>query len=133
MPEIAATSPEQINIPEPKVTESGDNKAAKEASALALGLNISEKELDNKINALSRDDQVQNHLHRVIVWFIYLAGLLIAISTVVLVWHYIMPESLLFLSHERLEGLRSFLFTGGVGAGLGALGRSKLKITEKNA
>ncbi|PCI04610.1 MAG: hypothetical protein COB78_09975 [Hyphomicrobiales bacterium] len=122
----------QFVVPRADAPTSDDAKAQKESISFTLGKDISDKKLGLQIEKLDMDGAVQGHLHNLIVCFLYLAFLLLAACAFVMVWHFVVPESWLFLTDVRLEKLRSFLFSGGVGAGVTALAKSKLVSKEEN-
>lgn len=87
-----------------------DDKAAKEESALALGLDLSDKRTSVALNRVDRSDKMDNHLHRVLVCMVYLVGFLIGLAAIVLFYHYMAPDDWLVLTEERLQALKNFPF-----------------------
>lgn len=107
-----------------------DEKADKEAATFALGKNLEKKQTDNKLRALTRSDDLEQHLHKLLVCFLYLAFVLIAGCVVVLFMHYVTPFR--WLSAEEIQNLKDFIFSGGVGAGIATLARNKLGFSDHN-
>ena len=106
--------------------------AQRESVGLTLGKDLSSKRLGLQLDKLDMDGAVQGHLHNLVVLFLYMAFLLLAACAIVMIWHFVVPDNWLFLSDARLEKLRSFLFSGGVGAGVTALAKSKIMSKEDN-
>lgn len=122
-----------FDIPTPAAPSSEDVESAQqEGAALALGIDLEDRGKLSKLNEITRQDEVDTTLHKCIVSFIYLAAALVAVCTIVLTYHFLAPESWLFLSDGRVSKLKDFLFSGAVGAALSGLARKKI-LNEQNA
>lgn len=109
---------------------SGDEKATAEAAALASGIDLSSREQLNKFNRLLRDDGIEGHLSKVIVFGIWVVALSALVMFLTIVAHKLRPD--LWLDNEQIADLQSFLLSGGLGAALTAGGKRIFK-NEKNA
>lgn len=110
-------------------TEPGE-KAERENQALALGLALDEKRTERKLNKLDRQDRVDGALHWLIIIAIYFVGFLIALMLFAMVFSMLFPGC--WLAPDQINSMKDFLFTGGVGAGLATLARSRLGLEREN-
>lgn len=119
--------PPEFKVPVQTPPESsGDEKAESEASALAFGLDLESAETRKKIAKISSEEAIESLSGKLIRHFMVLASIVISLSFIVLFYHFIAPESWLFLNGERVQELKEFLLSGGVGAALAALGKSHI-------
>ncbi|OWV90215.1 hypothetical protein ATY78_17190 [Rhizobium sp. R635] len=112
----------------PEIPE--DAKSLGEAMGLASGLDLSSREQLNKINRLVREDGMDTHVSRVVVCALWIIALAALIMFLVLVAHKVKPD--LWLTDDQLNSLQSFLFSGGLGAGITGLGK-KYVTGEKSS
>lgn len=76
------------------------------------------KQFNSAVNEARRQDSQQNHIHRVIVCAIYLVGISLVASLVVLIFHHAAPKSLHFLEPQAVIQLKDFLLYGTIGSGM---------------
>lgn len=116
-----------LDILSPVIPEAlDDDRAEKEAAGLAFGLDLSKARDTNKLNALSRQDDIHTFIHKITKFALLLATGMITACSIVLVFHFVAPDNWLFLSTERIDNLKAFLFSGAVGAGVSQLAKSKI-------
>lgn len=119
------------NLPLPKGAELDEGAAAiAEAAAVASGLDLSSRKDLNRLNKLLRRDEMDGHVHRILVIGLYVAGLCIAGMFVSLVWNMAAPEARRFLTADQLSALQGFLFSGAMGSAITAAAR---KVGESGA
>ncbi|NOD64231.1 MULTISPECIES: hypothetical protein [unclassified Ruegeria] len=109
---------------------SDDDQAESEAAAFAFGLDIKSEETQTKFKKLARQDAVDGLASWILRAFMFSAAILVIASFFVLFFHFLAPESWLYLSPERISRLKELLLSGGVGAALAAIGKSS--ILDKN-
>ena len=116
--------------PEPPLSEP-DSQAEREAAGFALGIDLSNARAIAALNRIVRKDALEGLVGTLVQALVVLAAGLVALCAIVLVYHFIAPDGWLFLSAERIEDLKDFLFSGTVGAALAQLARGRL-TEEKN-
>lgn len=117
-----------LNLPQPTPTEAAEgSKALGEASAIAAGIDLSDREALNKFNQLLRLDKADNHMHTLVVCGMYFVGLAAAAMLTVIVLNKIIPVDKRWLGDSELKDIYQFLFTGGFGGALGFAGKRFLK------
>ncbi len=115
-----------FNIPVARpIAASDDQMAESEAAALAFDLDLKSADTAKKIRKLSNKGKIDGTVTTVLRIMIWAACILLLVSFFVLFYHFVMPDSWLFLAHERVVDLREFLFSGTFGAGLAALWKSQ--------
>jgi hypothetical protein len=118
----------QLNLPQPTPIEADEGtKALGEASAIAAGVDLSDREAINKFNQLLRLDKADGHMHKLVVCGMYFVGLMGAILLGVIILNKIMPLDKRWLGDAELKDIYQFLFTGGFGGALGFAGKRFLK------
>ncbi|MFD1786960.1 hypothetical protein ACFSC3_05180 [Sphingomonas floccifaciens] len=106
--------------------ESRDGMA--EELAFAKGMNLRERRTRRKLNRILREDQVQSHLHRIVVAGLYLLAGSAALMFLMLIWHLITPWRV--LTEAQLADLKQLLFSGAVGAGASGLAKKYLALNS---
>jgi hypothetical protein len=112
----------------PEIPE--DAKSLGEAMGMATGVDLASREQLNKFNKLLREDGVEKHVNRVIIFGIWAVSIAALAMFGVIVAHKIKPD--IWLTTAQLTDLQSFLFSGGVGAAITAAGKRIIK-PDKNA
>jgi hypothetical protein len=118
----------QIPVQRPPAA-SDDEKAESEEAAFAFGLDPSSAETARQIDRIKQKQNTDNFLQKLLRCFLLVAFLVLTAAFVILFYHYLAPESLLFLSEARVQNLKDLLLSGSVGAALAQLWRSKLLET----
>jgi hypothetical protein len=117
-----------LNLPQPTPTEAAEGtQALGEASAIAAGIDLSDREALNKFNQLLRSDRADGHIHKLVVCGMYFVGLMAAILLGAIVLNDVMPADRRWLSDAELKEIYQFLFSGGFGGVLGFAGKRFLK------
>lgn len=105
-----------IVLPQPTPDEAGEGKKAiEEATAIAVGADLSSREELNKVNELFREDKRSTHLYRATVCVLWVVAVAFVVSFIVLALHKILPDKYRFLSGDEIKALTEFLFTGFLG------------------
>lgn len=106
-------------IPPPRPEQIVEGKAAiSEAAALAADVDLSDRKKLNDIRELSRRNDREDHVNRIIIIGLYFAAALCGCMFFVLVSQYVMPERMRILTIEDTYRLQSFLLSGVIGSGL---------------
>lgn len=106
-------------IPSPKPEQIIEGKAAiSEAAALAADVDLSDRKKLNEINELSRKNDREDHVNRIIIGVLYFAAVLCGCMFLVLVSQYVLPARVRLLTTEEAYRLQSFLLSGAIGSGL---------------
>jgi hypothetical protein len=102
--------PQLNSLNDPGAITDSDNKAEKEADAIARG------DLDKieERNEHGRREGVRNELIFCARWLIRSVGILSIISIVIFSLHYLLPKSWHWLDQDQLSSLQTFLFSGAV-------------------
>jgi hypothetical protein len=117
-----------INLPPPTPEEAGEGtKALEEASALAVGADLSSREALNKVNELFREDKRDTHLYLVTVIGLWIIGVVFFLLFAVLAVHKVLPHQYRFLDTDDIKSLTEFLFSGFLGALVTKGGESLVK------
>ncbi len=95
----------------------------------ASGMDASSVRTKQQIDALLAQGRVQSHVHRIVVWGIYMLAVSAGIMFLVVVYHAISPWP--FLKPEQLTNLKQLLFSGAIGAGASGLAKRHLGIETK--
>lgn len=115
------------HIPAPgNITPTAQAKA--EAKAFESGEDLSSVVRRNKTRAMERDDARDRHIHCIAVFFLWGGGIVVFGLLLVLAWHFAAPHSVRFLADSEVSDLKSFLFSGSVGAGLTLVGKKVAKM-----
>lgn len=118
-----------IKLPQPRPNEATEGpQAIGEAAAMAAGADLSSRESLNKFNILLRNDRVDDHVHRIVVCGIYLISICLAGLFVTWIWHVGSPARMHFLDVKELDGLKGFLVSGGIGAGITGIWKRFLRL-----
>jgi len=118
----------QLNLPQPTPTEAAEGtQALGEASAMAAGVDLSDREALNKFNQLMRSDKADGHMHHLVVCGMYFVGVLAAILLGAIVLNEVMPMNKRWLGESELKEIYQFLFNSGFGGVLGFAGKRFLK------
>jgi hypothetical protein len=108
--------PEPYELTQPTAEEAAEGKQALgEATALAVGADLSDRRQLNEVNELFRADRANTHLHLIsvcAVWVIALGAFALFAS---LILHMILPSRMRFLDADDIKQITSFLFTGVLG------------------
>lgn len=105
-----------ISIPKPTAEELEEGEdAIAEAAAVATGLDLSDRQTMNRLNKLLRRDEMDGHLHRILVGGVYFVAICAAVMFGSLAWGMAFP-AFSFLTPDQVTALQGFLFSGGVGA-----------------
>ena len=116
-----------FRVPKPIPPEaSGDDQAESEAAAYAFGFDLESKETETKFRRLVRKDAVNGTAAFVLQSFMLTGAFVVIVSFLVLFWHYIAPENLIYLDADRVARLKELLLSGAIGAALTAIGKSSL-------
>ena len=97
--------------------------------AFALGLDLHDKQTENKLNQLGRDDSLDKHLHFAIILVLYLILGLAALSVLFIFVH--MTNLIVWMSPEEVADLTELLTTGAVGGVIATVARSRLSAIER--
>jgi hypothetical protein len=117
-----------LNLPQPTPIEAGEGtQALGEASAIAAGIDLSDREALNKFNQLLRSDKADGHMHKLVVCGMYFMGSMAAILLGAIVLNDVMPLDRRWLGDTELKEIYQFLFTGGFGGALGFASKRFLK------
>ncbi|SRR6266576_6122236 len=117
-----------LELPQPTPDEAAEGvQALGEASAIAAGVDLSDRKQINEFNQLLRTDRADNHLHRIVVCGMYLAAATAAILFMVIVLNKMLPIGKRWLGADELKEIYEFLFTGGFGAAVGFAGKRFMK------
>lgn len=114
--------------PTPDETMAGDASLSEEL-ALASGLDLQSHKTGRQISRILREESAQTHLHRIVVWGLYLVAICAALMFLALVYHYISPRP--FLSAAQLSDLKQLLFSGSLGAGVSQLSKKYLGVQKE--
>lgn len=119
--------PPSFNIPAQKPPQaSHDEKAESEAAAFAFNLDLSSAETNRKIKRLGEAQATESLIGWLLRTLLVISFIIIAVSVLILAYHYLAPTKLLYLEEDRVDNLKEILFSGGVGAGFAQLSRAKL-------
>lgn len=113
-----AKPPSVIPKPTPSELEEGEDAIA-EAAAVAGGLDLSSRSDLNKLNKLLRQDQMDEHIHRILVWGLYIVAALGLGMFASLAVSMALP-AYAPLTDDQIAKLQGFLFSGALGAGISA-------------
>lgn len=117
------------NIPKPTPVELEEgSEAIAEAAAVAGGLDLSSRSDLNKINRLLRQDQMDGHIHRILVIGLYIVAALVLAMFASLAISMSFP-AYAPLTSAQVAALQSFLFSGALGAGVTAAAK---KVSQGN-
>ena len=117
-------------VPKARVPQSESSaRSEKEAVAFALGLDLHDKQTENKLNPLGRDDRLDKHLHFAIILVLYLILGLAALSVLFIFVH--MTNLIVWMSPEEVADLTELLTTGAVGGVIATVARSRLSAIER--
>lgn len=132
-PDAPQSLPDHLPQPTPGELSEG-SQAIGEAAAMAAGLDMSDREKLNRVNDLFRTDRRESHFHRVTICGLWFAASMFALMFLVLVLHYILPDSKRFLTVEQVGHLQAFLFSGTLGGVLtGAVQKVIPNTVDKGA
>lgn len=81
------------------------------------------------MKALDRKGAISDHLHRLIVFAIYIVGLAGLAMFVTLIWHMVTPWA--YLQPDKLTELKQMLFSGATGAILSGLAKKHLGLKDE--
>ena len=95
-----------------------------------LDLTLAPRKTRRDLRRLQRKEAVEDLAAKIVQYLIVLAAISAAVSFCVLVFHYIAPDTWLFLTAERIQRLKEVLFSGAVGAVLGVIGKGTLLSNE---
>lgn len=127
MPDEASPTIDDFDVPPPTQEETVEGvESLSEEIALRTGLDLKSHKTKQEIDRLLRDEAVQNHLHRIIVWGLYIVALSAGLMFLAVVYHYISPYP--FLKPEQLVDIKQLLFSGGVGAATSGLAKKYLGL-----
>jgi hypothetical protein len=117
----------EFRIPDQKPPEaSSDEQAELEVTAYAMGLDAKSSETARRLKKLERRDAVDGLAYTILRWFMITASVIVMASFLVLFFHFLAPESWLYLSDDRISRLKELLLSGSIGAALAAIGKSSL-------
>lgn len=114
--------------PSPEQVAEGTS-AITEAAAVAKGVDLSDREGLNRLNAMLRKDKLEYHWHIVLVIGLYFVGFCAAVLFACMVYNMVSPVSYRFLDADGLARIQTFLFSGALGSGVTAAAR---KLSNDN-
>lgn len=115
---------------QPLPDTSQDEKAEREAAALAFDMPLESARTERRLARLSNKNAVDGTINQVLRCLIWVGAVVSCLAFLVLFFHFLAPEHWLFLSPERLLSLKELLFSGTFGAGLAALWRSQQRSDD---
>ena len=62
-----------------------------------------------------REERAKQHLHNIFICFIWIAGIVFIILFIVRMLHFILPDSMCWLSQDRIQAIDKSLFSGAIG------------------
>jgi hypothetical protein len=74
----------------------------------------------------NRKNFTQKHLNKITIGAFWLLALSAAIMFLSLIWHFVTPLRLQFLTIDQLNNLKQMLFSGGAGAAIAQLSKKHL-------
>jgi hypothetical protein len=70
----------------------------------------------SKHNNFKRSEELKDHLHKIIIYFMYAYLALMGIFSIIWAWHLSTPPALHFLPEIQIDKLQSFIFSGTISA-----------------
>jgi hypothetical protein len=115
-----------LTLPTPEEATEG-TQAITEASALAAGVDLSDRAKINQLNQLWRTDRVDTHVHRILVCGIWMVAAAAFLMFAAIVANKLLPMERRFLGEKELREIYEFLFTGGMGGVVTEAARKMIK------
>lgn len=117
-------------LPQPPESEKAESASGlAEEVAFASGMDAKSVRTKQQVDQLLNEGRVQTHVHRIVVWGIYILAISAGIMFLVVVYHAISPYP--YLKPEQLSNVKQLLFSGAIGAGASGLAKKHLGIETK--
>ncbi len=77
-----------------------------------------------------RKDGFKGHLHRIIIWAMYVAATLVMVLFLVRFWHFAAPEHICWLDKDRLHDIERVIFSSALATSLSFYFKNVLKAVK---